>query len=840
MSKRTAFKSQASSSRASAVAGFGGFGLTSTASPLSYLGEPANLSGINDPNVVVAFKNMGKKDGTTVAKGIEYLRAYVGDHPHEKDGGVEDAVLEAWVSLLVQFCRAVLIDLQVTIYPRLSIDNSRRVRELSHLVLYDLLISVRKRIERHFPKIIGAWIAGLYDRDRSASAAAESTLMSFAKEDTQRVTRLKSAYQAAILEYAQTALKETLDTLSDERTMTREDMLEKFHRVISSSLNLIFTLLNSLEEDEISKEKERYEAIFSGELWTYISCDDSHVRTSAAQLLTMCVEKQPAIVEANLQLIGQNFIMESLRVSQLSSATLLLDALASLSRRYPQVWALKYKGKKAPPELLLKFVEQGPHGCNELYWKALSKFTKYCPKDIIFPDLGASNFFLEKLTTSITKRPLRVEQATAAWECCIDILELLLSWTPPGASSIKLCETAVFPILESWLFRTTGTRSNDNPLAMATSLRVYTICAGVQGEESNAVFAKFFQGLADRLNQQISTSLPQQSQDYVKSQDAVADTGRRWFRFLEATSQSAREEHCRYVLEPSYGILQNALSTIETRGGKPYSAAATVDTALSLGSHFWQKKMPAIFDQIKEFIQNHFITLSRSPSAPFMVSMLGRLGEDLKDDPLFNAQILWSGAINEVLQNPISNEKVKIVSDLITMKDDPSIPTAELNEKSYFVETISHAARNNSKLQDFFLEQARVYVLTLTPETWTLLETTLAFDALSSDSETKLVDLAMENMHANWTPQHATDGAYNLLGLLFRTKPMLLRTDDVVAALVWQMLRISETNQEASVLRNIVDSLCIGDGENQERDREESIVQAIHAGLDNANFSSLK
>jgi len=111
MSKRNAFKSQASSSRASAVAGFGGFGLTSTASPLSYLGEPANLSGINDPNVVVAFKNMGKKDGTTVAKGIEYLRAYVGDHPNEKDGGVEDAVLEAWVSLLVPIRCVALIDL---------------------------------------------------------------------------------------------------------------------------------------------------------------------------------------------------------------------------------------------------------------------------------------------------------------------------------------------------------------------------------------------------------------------------------------------------------------------------------------------------------------------------------------------------------------------------------------------------------------------------------------------------------------------------------------------------------------------------------------------------------
>src|SRR6266536_151887 len=96
MTKRQ-FRSQASSSRAASGAGFGGFGFTSTGSTLSYLTEPPNLSSITDANVVVGFKNLSKKDGTTKSKALEDLRAYVQAHPFEQGGGTEEAVLEAWV-----------------------------------------------------------------------------------------------------------------------------------------------------------------------------------------------------------------------------------------------------------------------------------------------------------------------------------------------------------------------------------------------------------------------------------------------------------------------------------------------------------------------------------------------------------------------------------------------------------------------------------------------------------------------------------------------------------------------------------------------------------------------
>lgn len=96
MSKRQ-FKSQASSSRAASGAGFGGFGSVSAGSTLSYLAELPNFSSFSDANVVVAFKNLTKKDATTKAKALEDLRAYVQAHPYESNGGSEEPILEAWV-----------------------------------------------------------------------------------------------------------------------------------------------------------------------------------------------------------------------------------------------------------------------------------------------------------------------------------------------------------------------------------------------------------------------------------------------------------------------------------------------------------------------------------------------------------------------------------------------------------------------------------------------------------------------------------------------------------------------------------------------------------------------
>lgn len=95
----TGFGSPAFGRSSPSAAGVGAFASPAGGNGLSYLAEAPDLSAVSDPNVVVAFKNVLKKDPATKAKGLQELVAHAQATPFEKDGGVEEAVLEAWVSV---------------------------------------------------------------------------------------------------------------------------------------------------------------------------------------------------------------------------------------------------------------------------------------------------------------------------------------------------------------------------------------------------------------------------------------------------------------------------------------------------------------------------------------------------------------------------------------------------------------------------------------------------------------------------------------------------------------------------------------------------------------------
>ena len=96
MSKR-ASKPQASSTRAASniPGGFGAFtpAFGASASQLSYVSEPPDLSALSNPNVVVYFRNLSKRDSTTKTRALEDIQAYITSLQEP----VEDSLVEAWV-----------------------------------------------------------------------------------------------------------------------------------------------------------------------------------------------------------------------------------------------------------------------------------------------------------------------------------------------------------------------------------------------------------------------------------------------------------------------------------------------------------------------------------------------------------------------------------------------------------------------------------------------------------------------------------------------------------------------------------------------------------------------
>lgn len=99
----------------------------------------------------------------------------------------------------------------------------------------------------NLPKVIGAWLAGIYDNDRPVQRAAlESFARVFSSEEKRN--NVWKIYQGSILDFVDDViLQQTALTLSDERTVKRDDAEGKYARVVEAATMLFNRVLGTLD-----------------------------------------------------------------------------------------------------------------------------------------------------------------------------------------------------------------------------------------------------------------------------------------------------------------------------------------------------------------------------------------------------------------------------------------------------------------------------------------------------------------------------------------------------------------------------------------------------------------
>lgn len=125
------------------------------------------------------------------------------------------------------------------LYPRTSIDSARQVRRLAHVVHGQISVLHGKRIAKYLQQVIGSWLAGLYDNDKSAGRAAlDAFKQVFPSEE--KMKNVWGVYLSSIMQFAlDTITKESPSTLSDERTATPDDSAAKYSRVVGTILCMV-------------------------------------------------------------------------------------------------------------------------------------------------------------------------------------------------------------------------------------------------------------------------------------------------------------------------------------------------------------------------------------------------------------------------------------------------------------------------------------------------------------------------------------------------------------------------------------------------------------------------
>lgn len=737
-----------------APSGFGGFATASaSAGSLSYLSDPPDFSAIADSNIVVSFKNLLKKDTTTKSKALAELVQYTQAHPHEQDGGPEDAILEAWVQL----------------YPRISIDNDRRVRELSHTLQFELLKSARKRMERNIPRIAGVWLAGTFDREKPVARAATQGLSTFLTTED-KITQFWKKCQAQVLQFATEAIIETPDTLSDERSTKAEDAEAKYYRVIAACFSLVLALLQKLSRQDTEKYASEYEAFFSSgpgdSPWSFATADDSRVRKTVYQLIQLCLEQREDLLQPYVSRIGKILTSDTLKISQLGSAMELVAVLAKLTQQDQDLWGTK----KLPLSRLRVFVEKGSQGSPASFWQAFDKLLMCIPLGIV--TVEAASEFLKSFRTGISRREEPRANAPVAWMCYLNILARLVHQVD-SVSRIKTITTHLFPLTEHYLL------SNDRQGEWLTGLdvslltRAYRLAARSVDNQVREALAADWNRLAEALVSRLSNSLPEVSKEFEVSQNRITDDGKRWFSLVGAIHSdlivSSKQFHDQeipdYTQDTSWAIIRGAADLLKRRNYKPFGAAAILLSALKLTPHLFSLPQAASWASLIPIDSDEEMAkLLTSPSAPQIIASVVALGQQHADE----YELLWSATIRSLLQHVGNSQANAHITKLIS---DPAS---------------KNLALSNAALQQH-LEKTMLACSQSGQGSWELFDAALVWDVLTNSSLQSLASSTVDVL------SNDKDSSMRAADIMLRRKPTLFSADEGLhLALVTKLLGMME------------------------------------------------
>lgn len=486
------------------------------------------------------------------------------------------------------------------------------------------------------PKVAASWVAGRYDNDKSVSRAANESFTRVFSSD-EKVKNVWRLYQVSILEYAgDVVMKETMHTLSDERTTSPDDSSAKYSRVASASLMMVANLMEAVPEADIEKSRNLLKEFLNEEkLWRFASDSDASVRRALYRLLGMALARYKETL--NPSIVSASVLMSGLNATQSGSAFHFAKVLTQLSVETPHVWTTSYpgSGKTSATKRLCHFLKKGSQGGPPEFWSQIAELLPNLPSSILVTvvdeesdekaDGGKGSFtpVLSALHDGLNHRDEPRGNSFAAWSAYLTASDLTISSVPDTTTRRRILTSSVLPILGQYI-----KPSSDNSRWAVTDAQGQIVCmracnqaisrdAGSFGEEWNA--------LSDTIVENFKTSLPEQAKDHVKSQDSLSAEASRWYGLQAALLKDNGQEIMSTIFKRTVeSEINSIVSSLKVRLGKPYGVSAALETSLQeipeivLGDEACKAKLLT-------FANETLPNLLLSPSAKYLVRILNYL-----------------------------------------------------------------------------------------------------------------------------------------------------------------------------------------------------------------------
>lgn len=420
---------------------------------------------------------------------------------------------------------------------------------------------------------------------------------------------------------------------------------------------------------------EKHKALFhkflnQRTLWSFTENSDAFVRRAVYRLAITSTLKLND--QLDLGTLSTAFLTSSFSISQTGSALEYIRTVAFLTAKSPFIWTDfdLGSGKKAPARKLFQFLRRGSQGGPSEYWIQVATLLKQLPLSVLLygsdcdhnknmEDIVKPKFpVLEALHDGISNRDEARANQAAAWDAYLGALDRISSSLPDQTNRDNLAKYLVLPIVKQYV------KPSSSEIAWTIQgLEKQNICIRAFHQIlriSQTIFHEGWRQLSTAMIEDIRTSLPEQSADYMKSHDSISANVERWYNLQAAVLGLENSDDLEALaVQTVASELKAAFSVLREREGKPYSAAALAQNAIislpRIVQHHGEINILFI-----DFAKKEIPKLLLSPSAPQLIVTLSLLTE------FVDVRLVCESGIKFLRDSPESSEKLSALKDLIS------------------------------------------------------------------------------------------------------------------------------------------------------------------------------
>lgn len=225
------------------------------------------LNSLGSNELRLIFKSLLKRDDTTKEKAITDLNLLIDVDIENKTGSNS------------QFNNDIFLICWSQMYAKLITNELKSIRLASNSFTIKLIKLLNKHISKFLKDFLPFVFLGTCDTDNIVSKNCKEEFSNCFNNDSNKLNSLWKVFHEPILNLINDIIvKETIDTISDERYISKEESQFKYNRLSTSSINLLILIINANKDTYVKGDlKNVYEDILSDDsLWTAFNLKNTH------------------------------------------------------------------------------------------------------------------------------------------------------------------------------------------------------------------------------------------------------------------------------------------------------------------------------------------------------------------------------------------------------------------------------------------------------------------------------------------------------------------------------------------------------------------------------------